>query len=109
MTPATQRRRPRRSGRALTSAAALACAVLFCAGCAARPPARAQADRGRPDPRPVTVAARSALAARYRAIAEAGNRRLDHDFDAFEGRDHDRLAAADADLRDIAATERRFD
>jgi hypothetical protein len=48
-------------------------------------------------------------AAEYLTIARAGNRRLERDFDALAGRDHGRLAAADADLRDIAATERWFD
>jgi hypothetical protein len=49
------------------------------------------------------------LAARYLAIAEAGNRRLERDFDPLEGRDHDNLVRAGADLLDAAATERLFD
>ncbi len=53
--------------------------------------------------------ARHALAARYLAIAEAGNRRLEIDFDGLHGRDRRNLAAAEADLRDAAATERLFD
>jgi hypothetical protein len=53
--------------------------------------------------------ARRALAASYLAIANAGNRRLDADFGRLEGRDRNRLAAAEADLRDAAATERLFD
>lgn len=56
-----------------------------------------------------TGAARKALAARYLAIAVAGNRRLEIDFDGLEGRDRDNLARARADLRDAAATERLFD
>jgi hypothetical protein len=36
------------------------------------------------------------LAAGYLAIAQAGSRRLGHDFDALDGRDRDHLAAADA-------------
>ena len=52
---------------------------------------------------------RSAAAARYLAIATAGNQRLDIDFDRLNGPDHGRLAAAQADLRDAAATERQFD
>ena len=48
-------------------------------------------------------------AARYLAIANAGNRHLDTDFDRLEGPDHARLGAAQADLRDAAATERSFD
>ena len=49
------------------------------------------------------------LAARYLAIAEAGNRRLEIDFDGLNGRDRGNLARAQADLRDAAATERLFD
>jgi hypothetical protein len=52
---------------------------------------------------------RRALAARYLAIAVAGNRRLEIDFDRLDGRDRSDLAAARADLRDAAATERLFD
>jgi hypothetical protein len=55
------------------------------------------------------AAARRALATQYLAIATAGNHRLDKDFDALDGADHDDLAAATADLRDIADTERTFD
>jgi hypothetical protein len=53
--------------------------------------------------------ARRAAAARYLAIARAGNRRLDIDFRRLERRDRNRLGAAGADLRDAAATERLFD
>jgi hypothetical protein len=56
-----------------------------------------------------TGSPRRALAARYLVIAEAGNRRLDVDFGRLEGRDRNRLATAEADLRDAAATERLFD
>jgi hypothetical protein len=59
--------------------------------------------RGRPRP------ARHAPAARYLAIANAGNRRLDAAFGRLQRRDRNRLAAAEADLRDAAATERWFD
>jgi hypothetical protein len=52
---------------------------------------------------------RQAAAARYLAIAAPGNRRLDHDFDRLDGPDRANLAGAQADLRDIAATERLFD
>ena len=78
------------------------CMALVTAGCAtARPPAHAAAVAAGPS-RPVA-------AARYLAIAEDGNRRLEVDFDRRAGRDRTRLAAAHADLRDAAATERRFD
>lgn len=54
-------------------------------------------------------AARRVLGADYLAIARAGNHRLEIDFDRLEGRDRAHLAAARADLRDAAATERLFD
>ena len=89
----------RRDGVALVL---VCCVALVTAGCvAARPPARAAAVAAGPS-RPVA-------AARYLAIAEDGNRRLEVDFDRLAGRDRTRLAAAHADLRDAAATERRFD
>jgi hypothetical protein len=50
-----------------------------------------------------------ALAGRYLAIAIAGNRRLNTDFDGLEHGDWKRLARARADLRNAAATERLFD
>ena len=53
--------------------------------------------------------ARRALPAGYLAIAAAGNRRLEVDFDRLNGPDRTDLAAARADLRDAAATERLFD
>jgi len=49
------------------------------------------------------------LAARYLAIAEAGNDALEHDFDALEAGDANDLRAARPELLRIAATERRFD
>jgi hypothetical protein len=57
----------------------------------------------------VAVASRRVLAAQYLVIAKAGNRRLEADFDPLEGRDRDHLAAAKADLRNAASTERLFD
>ena len=53
--------------------------------------------------------ARAAAAGLYLAIARPANRRLDHDFDGFQDNSRDNLAGAEADLRDAAATERRFD
>src|SRR2546426_1149120 len=50
-----------------------------------------------------------ALAVAYLTIARAGNQRLEIDFDRLEGRDRNRLTAADDDLRDAASTERLFD
>ncbi|HLW94793.1 MAG TPA: hypothetical protein VKS25_05395 [Solirubrobacteraceae bacterium] len=55
------------------------------------------------------AASGQSLAARYLAIAEAGNRHLEHDFDSLEGADNHNLARAHADLRDAATTERLFD
>jgi hypothetical protein len=55
------------------------------------------------------AARRRGLAARYVAIATVGNRGLDGAFHALDGRDHDHLVAARADLRAAAAIERRFD
>jgi hypothetical protein len=50
-----------------------------------------------------------AAAVRYLAIADAGNRRLETDFNRLNGPDRNSLPAAAADLRDVAATERLFD
>ena len=57
----------------------------------------------------ISATSRHALAARYLAIAQAGNRHLERDFDSLAGRDRGNLAGARADLRDAAATERLFD
>ncbi len=79
----------------------LGCAVLLTVACAApRSPAARQ---------PLASPGTHAAAARYLAIAVAGNRRLETDFNRLEGRDRDHLRAAAADLRDVAATERLFD
>ena len=86
--------------------AVLSCAGLSAGGCAAsRPPASAQ----RQPPAAAAPPTSRAGAARYLAIAEAGNHRLEVDFDSLAGRDRRRLTAAEADLRDAAATERLFD
>jgi hypothetical protein len=92
-----------RTDRRCVGALVLVCSLaLVTAGCAAaRPSAPAAAVAAGPS-RPVA-------AGRYLAIAEDGNDRLEVDFDRLAGRDRDRLAAAQADLRDAAATERRFD
>lgn len=86
--------------------AVVSCAGLVIGGCAAsRSPGSAQ----RQPPVAATPLASRAAAARYLAIAEAGNRRLEVDFDSLAGRDRGRLPAAEADLRDAAATEHLFD
>jgi hypothetical protein len=88
--------------------------LLLVTGCAARhhsAPARlSQPSPGCPTaPSPSTRPDSRAAAPRCLAIATAGNRRPDIDFDRLNGPDHERLAAARADLRDAAATERLFD
>lgn len=60
-------------------------------------------------PGPLTGAARRALAARYLAIAKAGNRGLDTAFSRLNGTDRHSLAASAVDLRHAAAIERTFD
>jgi hypothetical protein len=94
-------------------------AALAVAGCGSAAPAARSGQQHSPAVSPgpaattaqlATGAARREAAARYLAIARPANRRLDHDFDdGLEGEDRDDLAAARADLRDAAATERRFD
>ena len=85
----------------------VSCVGLVTGGCAASRQQLASAAT-----HPATAAAglgRRAAAVRYLAIAQAGNRRLEVDFDQLAGRDRGRLAAAEADLRDAATTERLFD
>jgi hypothetical protein len=91
-----------------TAAALVGCCLLLGAGCASGNPASAghHVTSGAAADRQPT---QRVLAARYLAIAHAGNRRLDADFGRLDMRDRNRLAAAQADLRDIAATERLFD
>jgi hypothetical protein len=52
---------------------------------------------------------RKALAARYLAVAVAGNRRLEAEFGRLHTRDRMNLGAAHRDLLQVAATERLFD
>jgi hypothetical protein len=101
---------PRRATLAATMAAI---AVVLAAGCSAAP--AKPASPGRPAASHPAVARlavgapRTALAARYLAVAQAGNKRLEVDFDRLHEEDRMRLAAAHRDLREIAATERLFD
>jgi hypothetical protein len=75
-------------------------AVLLAAGCASAMPHSSAA----------TAAGLGTMAATYLAIAQPANRELDHEFDGFADQMKDGgLAAAQADLRAVAATERRFD
>jgi hypothetical protein len=87
-------------------AVALGCVALLAGSSGSRRPVQPRA------PMASEFAASPAgrtVAASYLAIAQEGNQRLDIDFDRLEGRDRNRLAAADADLRDAASTERLFD
>jgi hypothetical protein len=61
------------------------------------------------DPTAPTAAERRALAARYLAIAQPANRQLDRAFNGLAASENNDLAAAEADLRSAAVTERRFD
>jgi hypothetical protein len=95
------------------AAAAAACAALAVAACASGRPAAPSPGQSVARSSPAAVSATSpaqrALAARYLAIASAGNRRLETGFDRLDGQDRGDLSAAQADLRDIAATEHLFD
>ena len=90
----------------------LAAAALLAAGCssAAGPAAAApaQASQAAPAGQAIGPAQQKAAARSYLAIARPANRRLETDFDGLDDHRND-LAAAKADLRDAAATERQFD
>ena len=97
--------------RAVLAGAVLTAVALLAAGCGAHGsrPNRPTATADRASAGRATGAQRRALAAEYLAIARAGNRHLEIDFNRLQGPDRNRLALARADLRDIAATERLFD
>lgn len=102
----------KRGGLSGRGAAGLAFGALLGGGWAADPPsslANSYVARAATEARQASGTTRQALAARYLVIAEAGNRRLETDFDPLEGRDRSNLIRARADLRDAAATERLFD
>jgi hypothetical protein len=86
--------------------------VLLAAGCASSGPAARSTAAQSPVPggTAATAAELTAMASKYMAIAKPANRELDHEFDGFDDhmKDGD-LAAARADLRAAAVTERRFD
>jgi hypothetical protein len=92
---------------------AVAIAIVLCVGVTASAGAASTAARASTTAatgaRMIAGSKRRAAAARYLAIAKAGNRSLDHYFDRLEGTDRNRLARARADLHAIAATERLFD
>lgn len=85
--------------RAAAAGVVMGCAGLLATGCASARPAVGPAARQ----------AQRKVAAGYMAIARPANRRLEADLEGVEHRDRDHLAAAKADLRDAAATERLFD
>ena len=86
------------SGGWLTRLVTAGC-ILLAAGCASSSPPSG----------PPPAAQSPALAARYLAIARPANHQLDHEFDDLKDHEKSDLAAARADLRAAAATERRFD
>lgn len=120
MTRLAERRPGADRARLAASCVIAASAAALTAACgstpASQPPGTpatagpAAASPAAPGPAPTAAdQARRVAAARYLAIARPANRRLDHDFDSFGDSSRDNLAAAKADLRDAAATERKFD
>jgi hypothetical protein len=103
----------RRETPAAAAAVALTGITLLAAACSGghstagqNPPGGAKtpaASAGGPFP------SRQVLAAKYLAIAKDPNKHLDADFDGLTESDHRNLALAKAQLRDMAATEHRFD
>ena len=111
-----------RVSRAAAIAATFGCAVVLGAGCGSGGPATAAQTASRSTASAPTSTAtetaggglatgsgRRALAARYLAIARAGNRGLDHSLDPLEDRDRSRVRPARADLRYAAGVEHTFD
>ena len=91
-------------------AAAVAVLAAGCSGGPAKPAPTGKPAAAHPATAGLAVGAqRKALAVRYLAIARAGNKRLEVEFDRLHEEDRMRLAAARRDLREIAATERLFD
>ena len=106
--------RPRRAAVVAATVAAVAVPAGGCSGGAAHPPSRPASPSPAGHNRATTAALpagaqRRELAARYLAIAKAGNRRLEAEFGRLDGRDRTRLAAAHQDLLRVAVTERLFD
>ena len=101
---------PPRAWRRAGAGLVLAGAALLAAGCtgASGPAAAGPASRAAPAVPAISPAQRKMAARAYLAIARPANRRLDADFDGLGDHRND-LAAAKADLRDAAATERQFD
>ena len=96
---------PQRSAAVATAGAVLLAAA---AGCASHPAPSPRAAGATQNATAQSAAVRAA-AARYMAIALPANRRLDREIDGLKDHEKDDLAAARADLRAAAATERQFD
>jgi hypothetical protein len=95
---------------AATMAAIAGMLAAGCSGGPARSASPGQAAASHAAATGLAVGAhRGALAARYLAIAQAGNERLEVAFERLHKEDRNRLTAAHRDLREIAATERLFD
>jgi hypothetical protein len=105
----------RTAGASLTTAGTvLLGTVLLTAGCSSSgAPAQTSAQHSTAPHSTAASAATTAelraMAAKYLAIAQPANRELDHELDGFKDHAKDDLAAARADLRAAAATERQFD
>ncbi len=104
------------------TAAVLGAVALLGAGCGGSKPSTATQASAATTSAPVSATTttapasatvsdseRRALAARYLAIARAGNRGLDDSLDPLEDRDKSRLGPARADLRHAAEVEHTFD
>jgi hypothetical protein len=102
--------RPARAWRRAGAGVALGCAALLAAGCTGsdQPAATVPASPAAPAGQALGPAQRKMAARSYLAIALPANRRLETDFDGLDDHRGD-LPAAQADLRDVAATERQFD
>jgi hypothetical protein len=91
--------------RSVLLAAAASGVILAAGGCASGAPARSIS----PTSSPSESASIRSLAARYLAIAEPANDRLDVEVDAYADNARHNLAAAESALRAEAATEHKFD
>jgi hypothetical protein len=109
--------KPPVAGAAGAALLAALCLVLLAAACGSAPtgsPASPAAGAHAGNAQSAASASVSAPGAsgpatRYLAIARAGNKRLETDFDGLREAENGDLAAAAADLRDAAVTERLFD
>src|SRR5215472_12147799 len=84
-------------GRAVVAGGVFACAMLLAGGCTAQPaPQALRPPHGTAAATAIPAAVREKLAASYLVIANAGNHRLEIDFDGLRRRDWRHLAAAKA-------------